>query len=549
MAPEQVNNIMSWWEGQSFAGKDLFQLTENGTITLTARPLIKEREIAIISIENCDTVLKNLQEKFESVSSKIRETEVEWMATEDKSKLADKIDQLKGFLNNTIAVGDFEQAAKLVNDWEISLKKVADENAAVKRALAEEAERLANSTQWKETAQAFKEIADKWKQAGFLDKGRNDNLWNRIEQARKAFHDRKRDHHDDEEKDLMVALDLKIELTERAEAMANSEDWKATTEAYQQLIEEWKAIGRTMPKKNEELWQRIMAAKSVFFERKRLHFTGIQQEQEINYGIKLALTERAEALKDSTEWSNTAQAMTALMEEWKATGRIPQDKADDLWKRFSGAQEVFFEARRRHTEEIRIAMEHNYALKSALLEKAEEIKTSSRWGEATAEMNRIFEEWKTIGPVPREHNNTIWEAFLNARKLFFQRKDTDRDQRKQYAESQKAAREAQEIADKKAREAHEIATRKTRIEQAHKTIAAANDEITEEEAKLADFKHAIENITPSKKAEELRTHLASLITESTKHLEHLKKKVVTVTEEMNRIIEKEQQKEMETSAS
>ena len=544
MAPENVN-IISWWEQQSFPGKDLFKLDEDGTLTLSPTALVKEREIAVLTIDNCEAVLKNMQDKFEEMRSRIREAEVEWIATAEKNKMAEKIEQLKGLINSTIAIGDFEKDAQLINDWESSIKKASDENIAAKKALAELAESLAESTDYKETAQAFKDLIDKWRQSGFLDKGRNDMLWKRIENARNKFINRKRGFHEEEEKDLLVTLDLKIEIAEQAEALQNSEDWKIATEAYHELTERWKSTGRTIHKRNEELWQRIITAKNTFFERKKAHFAQIQVEQEANLVTKLALCEKAEALTNSTEWSATAAAMSALKDEWRNTGRVPHEKAEELNKKFNDAVEHFFDARRKHTEAIRITQEQNYALKSELLRKAEEIKDSSRWGDTTAEMNRLFEEWKTIGPVPREHNTTIWDAFMAARKHFFQRKDADRDQRKAHFDAQKAIREEQEIANKKEREAQEIASRKTRIEQAHKTIEAAHNEIKEEEEKLADFKHAIENITPGKKAEELRTHLAALIEESTLHLEKLRKKVVTVTDEMNKIIEKEQQKAKE----
>ena len=281
-----------------------------------------------------------------------------------------------------------KKLVSLVRDWEHTLYQLTEENHAVKLKLVEMAETLAESGQWKEATQAFKDVADKWKQGGHVDRNRNDKLWNRIEAARKKFHERKRLHHDEEEKDLLHNLDLKIDLVEQAEAMANSESWKKTTEAFHRLTDEWKTIGRTLNKKNEELWQRFLAAKSVFFEKKRVHFNKIQEEQESNYVIKSALLEKAEALKDSTDWGATSQAFASLMEEWKKTGRIPQEKGDELWKMFTAAQEQFFDAKRVHTEDIRKEQEENYTLKKALLDRAEWLKNSNYWGEASAEFNR-----------------------------------------------------------------------------------------------------------------------------------------------------------------
>ena len=517
MTPELDKDIFSWWDAQNFSGKELFKLEENGNVLLCSTPLLKERVIATVSVDNCDAVFKNLAEKFETLSSKVRETEIEWLAADDKLRMADKIEHLKENLSQVSALGDLEKIAQLINGWQQTIRELTDENLNAKTKLAEAAESLVESTNWKETAQAFKDIADKWKQAGHLDRGRNDVLWNRIEAARKAFHDRKRTHLDDEERDLMHNLDLKIELAEKAEQMAGSVEWKSTTEAFHNITEQWKAIGRTLPKKNEELWQRIMAAKSAFFDRKKVHFAHVQQEQEVNYNVKLFIVERAEALRDSTEWNNTALAYASLMEEWKKTGRVPHEKSEELWKRFTEAQEQFFDARRAHTEETRVAQESNYQLKSALLKRADEIKNSIRWQEATIEMNRLFDEWKKIGPVPREHNTSMWEAFLSARKHFFARKDANREQKKIFAETQKSAR----------------------IEQAHSLVFKMQHEIEIEEEKLADFNNAIENITPGKKANELRSHLEILINDCTARIKRFKEKLAAAQDELKSVEEKE----------
>ena len=524
---ENANELILWWEQQTFPGKELFKLDENGNLVLCASQQITERTIAVLTLDTCDVALKTLIEKFDTVLSKVRETEIEWLAAEDKIKLADKVEQLKGYLQHIAAVGDFEKPVAIVNDWTVAIHGLIEDNVLAKTKLAELAESLADSNEWKETTQAFKDISDKWRQTGYVEKGRNDLLYDRIDAAKKKFLDRKRTQKEDAEIDLFLTLDLKIELAEQAEALANSTQWKAATEAFQQIVDKWKTIGRTLPKKNEELWQRIMTARGTFFDRKKEHYTIVQGEQEVNYALKLAIVERAEALRESTEWNNTAVAFAGLMDEWKKTGRIAHDKGEELWKRYNEAQEQFFEARKRHTDAMRAAMEINYNLKSALLKRSEEIKNSSRWTDTTNELNQLFDEWKKIGPVAKEHNNTLWEAFLAARKHFFNRKDANRDQRKMYAEAQKSAR----------------------MEQAYTIVHKMREEIALEEEKLADFNNALENITPGKKAEELRTHLEVLIGDSTAKMKRLKEKLAAGEDELKHIQEEEEAKKEKEDAS
>ena len=317
------NAIITWWNEQSFDGKELFNVDESGTLTLAAAPSfnIKERAIATLAPENADAVIKNLQEKFAQFHARVIETEVEWVATEDKLKMADKVGHIKDSMNQLNAVGHFDKLAQIVGGWEKVIHDLTEENYNAKLKLAEMAESLATNSDFKETALVLRDIGEQWKQTGYVDKFRNDKLWNRIEAARKTFHERKRQHHEEEEKDLLVNLDLKIDLVEQAEGIANSKEWKKTTETFHRLTEEWKRIGHTLNKKNEELWQRFLAAKSIFFERKRAHFSQIQVEQESNLIVKTALVEKAEALRESTEWNATAQAYAALMEEWKKNGQ------------------------------------------------------------------------------------------------------------------------------------------------------------------------------------------------------------------------------------
>jgi uncharacterized protein DUF349 len=509
MSQELSQDIITWWTEQSFPGKELFRMEENGDLLIVSNGGIKEHLIAAIAPESADTVLKNLQEKFATVEGKVREFEVEWVAAEDKLKLVEKVAALKDHLQRTAAIGDYSKITALLHDWEHTIYTLTEEHYAAKLKIVELAESLAESNEWKETTQAFKDIADKWRQSGHVDKNRNEKLWNKVEAARKVFLERKRRHHEEEEKDLLVNLDLKMDLVEQAESIAASTDWKKTTEAFHRLTEEWKTIGHTLNKKNEELWQRFLAAKSTFFESKRQHYNQVQVEQEANYGLKLVIVEKAEALRDSKEWNVTSQAFAGLMDEWKKTGRVPQAKADELWKRFTEAQEQFFEAKRQHTDAIRLEQESNYNLKKVLLDRAIRLQHSNSWGETTGELNEILDEWRKIGPVPRMHSDKMWEELNVARKNFFARKDANREQRKQFIEEQKSVR----------------------IAQAKGMISKLKQDIKEEEEKIADFRDGLLNITPGKKAAQLRAHLENLIEEGLRNIKSWQQKLALANED------------------
>lgn len=491
MTNDANNTLMEWWNNVSFEGKELFTLNDTGELILKANGDTAERTIATLTDADADTQLAALQEKYSEATAKVNELATAWTETEDKLSLASKTEKLKEYLQHVNAAGPFDQLWKLVNDWDQTVHTLSENNYNAKLKLAEKAEELAVSENWKEASQGFRDIAEQWKQTGYLDKKRNSALWNRIEASRTRFFERKRHNHEENEKDILQNLDLKMELAEKAEALANSEKWKETTEAFKQLMEDWKGIGHTIPEKNEELWKRFINAKNAFFDRKKAHTDIIHHELEANLQAKTLLVEKAEALKDSTDWAGTTQALADILEEWKNSGRAVAEKADALWNRMKAAREQFFNAKQEHFTTIKANLQENYLKKQQILNRANELKNDNRWHDATIEMNELMDEWKKIGPVPREHSNKIWEEFLAARKHFFNRKDENREKRKEHIERKKH----------------------TQQQQAKSQLHKLEAEIREEEERIADFRNGLLDITPGRKAEELRNHLQTLIAE------------------------------------
>lgn len=513
----QVPTLSAWWEQLSFDHKSIFTLNGQGELLLKEYHDYKQRPVGILTADNAEMLFNLLVEKFPEVESKVTELVTEWNAEEDKIKLLGKVERIKEYLNHANAVGDFHTIYKIVENLDKELARLTEENFTKKLALVEKAEALSTVEDWKETTETLRNLAEEWKQIGHLDRKRNDELWARLEAAKDKFFERKREHQDDVNKEMLQNLDLKMELVDKAEAIAGSEDWKKTTDEFKALMEQWKGIGRTMHDKNEELWKRFTEANNVFFERKKQHFEVIHKEQEDNYNAKLALVEQAEAMKESTEWNETTLAYTNLMEEWKQLGRVPKEKSDEIWNRFNEARDYFFNNKRKSFQEFKLSLEDNYAQKLALLKRAEDLQDSTQWREATEELNELMTEWKKIGPVPRKHSNEIWERFLAARKNFFNRKDANREKRKHIIEQKE----------------------KVRVNQTIGFVDKIKAELQEEEEKLADFKEGIENITPGMKKEaELRDHLTKLIAQTEHKIEHKKEKLQQAEQQLEAIASK-----------
>jgi len=506
------------WNELNFAGKEFCSLNDAQELVLNATRHAPERVLVTINADNYASVATALAEKFREVESKVQELDSEWALTEDKLKLGGKISRLKDYIQRANAIGDYTPIYNALEEKEKIVQTLYDTHYEEKLKLAEKAEALQDSEDWKATTEAYRELVDEWKHASPADKSRSDKLWERIEKARNHFYERKRQHQESVEQDMMQNLDLKLEICEHAEKHLHSEDWRKTSDIMKELMDRWKTIGRVAShEKNEELWNRFINARNAFFDRKKIHFEQIQTEQETNYSHKLALVEKAEQLSSNTDWKETTNLLGSIMEEWKNVGKVPYEKADELWNRLQAARDKFFSAKRQSAETFKVNLEDNYAQKQALLNRAEDLKHSGNWREATEEMNELMAEWKKIGHIPREYGDELWEKFIAARHFFFDRKDADRDKRKARFQNQLDSR----------------------LQQTEQFLEKIKEELADEEAKLQEFAQSLKETTgEGPKEEELRKHLENLIQQIEKKLPVRREKIVEVSKQLEELQQK-----------
>jgi len=230
---------------------------------------------------------------------------------------------------------------------------------------------------------------------------------------------------EDSEKAAQAAKDerehQRAENTARKEALAaeaeqigaESTQWKAAGDRLRQILDEWKTIRGVDRKVDDVLWRRYSKARESFDRRRGAHFAELDRERATARGRKEDLVARAEALQDSTDWGATAAVFRDLLAEWKAAGRAPRDADDQLWKRFKGAQDVFFAARNAASAERNAEFEENAHAKEALLEEATAIDPSADLDAARARLRELQDRWEEIGKVPRERMHDL-ESRLRA---------------------------------------------------------------------------------------------------------------------------------------
>ena len=198
------------------------------------------------------------------------------------------------------------------------------------------------------------------------------------------------------------AAQKKAALADEADTLAGSSEWKATGERLRTIGDDWKRLPHLDKKADDELWQRVAAARKRFAERRTAHFAALGEQREVSKGRKERLIAQAEALQGSTDWKATAERFKQLMTEWKAAGRAPREVEDELWGRFKAAQDVFFSARSAAFSEQDEELRGNQKVKEELLAEAEQIDPAAGLDKAKSQLRRLQERWEAAGKVPRD---------------------------------------------------------------------------------------------------------------------------------------------------
>ncbi len=154
---------------------------------------------------------------------------------------------------------------------------------------------------------------------------------------------------------LADSRSAKLELVERAEALADSTSWRSAGDELDELMRRWKKAGSAGRDEDDELWRRFNEARRAFFTRRNAHFAELKRGRAEVVELKEALIARAGELAPSTDYEGTFESMQALLEEWKKAGSAGRAIDEELWQRFHAAREPFFERRRVHLAEQRRA--------------------------------------------------------------------------------------------------------------------------------------------------------------------------------------------------
>lgn len=359
--------------------------------------------------------LKHLNEAPEDFGKKMpdfRKIEEEWKAVgpvpaTDVTKIRENYQNLRE---------EFYDSLKINNELrDYDFKK----NLDAKTQLCEEAEKLANEENVVSAFKTLQGLHEQWSELGPVAKEFRENIWNRFKAASTVINKKHNDYFDALRATEEDNYKKKSAICEQIEAIdttnfATMKDWQEKSTLIQNLQQDWRKIGFAPKKFNTTVYERFRAACDKFFNLKSEFIKGEKAVLNENLAKKNALCEKAEALKDSTDWKETADKLTELQKEWKTIGPAPRKQADAVWKRFKAACDAFFDAKNNLFKARRNEEEDNLNKKKEIVDKIQTLVIGEDHKQAEAELRQLISDYTAVGHVPFKEKDNIYKAYKAA---------------------------------------------------------------------------------------------------------------------------------------
>lgn len=218
------------------------------------------------------------------------------------------------------------------------LRSREEDNLARKTALCEKVEAIAKeenkgTADWDKHTKDIIDIQQEWKTIGFAPQKMNVKIFERFRAACDDFFTRKGEYFKQMKERFAENAEKKQKLVEQAQALADSTDWKATSEKLVNLQKEWKTIGMVPRKMGDQLWNDFLAACNKFFEARNAATAGTRNEEKENLGKKRSIIEQLKALAEEAG-EGLQEKVQQLTDEYSKIGHVPFKEKDKVYKEY-----------------------------------------------------------------------------------------------------------------------------------------------------------------------------------------------------------------------
>ena len=431
--------------------KQAFYLLRNAELEAEALKFAEEAQPgdSFVSATDPDEV------KFKDLLGAFREMRNAWLAAEEerrmnnlakKNEIIDKLKAIAADIDNINLhipeVRQLQEDFKAISDipagavneswknYQLVVEQIFDclkmnkelrdldfkKNLEIKRDLIEQAKLL---TEEDDVIDAFKKLQalhDLWREAGPVAKEYREDIWAEFKALSTVINKRHQDYFEARKQSEQANEAAKTLLCEQIEAIRIDElktfaAFEEATVAIKEMQAKWKELGFASRKANNTLFARFRKAADEFFARKAEFFANTKAELSANLEKKIALCEKAEALKDSTDYKKTAEAIIALQAEWKTIGSVPRKHSDSVWQRFMAACNSFFDARKKDMANRRQEENENLAAKRLVIEALKAIPSEAQRSEVIETLKEQQARWNAIGHVPFKVKDKLYDEY------------------------------------------------------------------------------------------------------------------------------------------
>ncbi|MEQ6120541.1 DUF349 domain-containing protein, partial [Reichenbachiella sp. MALMAid0571] len=152
------------------------------------------------------------------------------------------------------------------------------------------------------------------------------------------------------------------------------------------------------------------------------HFKELEKERENNLKLKNDLLEKLREIVDSEESTASINALKQIQTEWKSIGQVPAQQNRTLWANYHALIDRFYDHRSIYFELKELDRKKNYEAKLEICQKAEELDELENFKDAIQKLNELHDEFKHIGPIPKEFQDEVWDRFKTASDLIYSKR-------------------------------------------------------------------------------------------------------------------------------
>jgi hypothetical protein len=288
------------------------------------------------------------------------------------------------------------------------------------------------------TYKNFKELQEKWRNAGPIPRDKYNNAWNTYHHHVERFYDFLHLNNDLRDMDFKHNYEQKLKIIERAEELAKDENTNRSFRELQVLHKLWKEeLGPVGKVHREEIWERFSNATKAIHDKRQAYFADMDKAHEKNLERKEEIIAQINAVNEDTSsshsaWQKKIKTIEKLREDFFNAGKVPIKVNETTWAKFKDAVRTFNRSKNGFYKELKKDQYENLKKKKDLIKIAEDNKDSEDFTTVTPLMKKIQNEWKKIGHVPRRDSDKIWKQFKGACNHYFDRMHAERKAKDQH---------------------------------------------------------------------------------------------------------------------